>query len=251
MSFIIHPLVTARLTVEAGRLTYLRNYGTKIWVPCPFYLITGGPTPILVDTSGSAQVMSGLRIEPVEPVLDFEEALGQMGLNLEEITMVVHTHLMYDHCANSKLLPKARFVVQKKELAFALDPHPMFAGAYQRHLFEGLPFEVVDGDHELMPGIKLLFTPGHSPGGQSVAVSTSAGVAIITGFCCTQENFVPQKNQAWVTNRVPEVIPPGIHTDMLQAYESTMRVKSLADIIIPFHDPVMANKKRIPEENKP
>lgn len=251
MSFIIHPLVTARLTVEAGRLTYLRNYGTKIWVPCPFYLITGGPTPILVDTSGSAQVMSGLRIEPVEPVLDFEEALGQMGLNLEEITMVVHTHLMYDHCANSKLLPKARFVVQKKELAFALDPHPMFAGAYQRHLFEGLPFEVVDGDHELMLGIKLLFTPGHSPGGQSVAVSTSAGVAIITGFCCTQENFVPQKNQAWVTNRVPEVIPPGIHTDMLQAYESTMRVKSLADIIIPFHDPVMANKKRIPEENKP
>lgn len=251
MSFIIHPLVTARLTVEAGRLTYLRNYGTKIWVPCPFYLITGGPTPILVDTSGSAQVMSGLRIEPVEPVLDFEEALGQMGLNLEEITMVVHTHLMYDHCANSKLLPKARFVVQKKELAFALDPHPMFAGAYQRYLFEGLPFEVVDGDHELMPGIKLLFTPGHSPGGQSVAVSTSAGVAIITGFCCTQENFVPQKNQAWVTNRVPEVIPPGIHTDMLQAYESTMRVKSLADIIIPFHDPVMANKKRIPEENKP
>lgn len=251
MSFIIHPLVTARLTVEAGRLTYLRNYGTKIWVPCPFYLITGGPTPILVDTSGSAQVMSGLRIEPVEPVLDFEEALGQMGLNLEEITMVVHTHLMYDHCANSKLLPKARFVVQKKELAFALDPHPMFAGAYQRHLFEGLPFEVVDGDHELMPGIKLLFTPGHSPGGQSVAVSTSAGVAIITGFCCTQENFVLQKNQAWVTNRVPEVIPPGIHTDMLQAYESTMRVKSLADIIIPFHDPVMANKKRIPEENKP
>ena len=250
MSFIIYPFVTARLAIEAGRITYLRNYGSRIWAPCPFYLITGGTEPILVDTSGSADLMSGLRLEPVEPGLDFEQALAEVGLGLEEIRIVVHTHLMYDHCANSKLLPNARFMVQKKELDFAFDPHPMFAGAYQRNLFEGLPFEVVDGDQELMPGIKLLFTPGHSPGGQSVAVSTSAGVAIITGFCCTQDNFVPQKNQAWVTDRIPEVIPPGIHTDMLQAYESTMRVKNMADIIIPFHDPVMATKKRIPEENE-
>jgi hypothetical protein len=49
-----------------------------------------------------------------------------------------------------------------------------------------------------------------------------------------------------VTDRIPEVIPPGIHTDMLQAYESALRVKNLADIIIPMHDPIMAGKKDIP-----
>ena len=250
MSYIIHPIVTARLAVEVGRITYLRNYGKRMWIPCPFYLITGGSEPVLVDTSGPADLMSRLRLEPVEPVLDFQEALASLGLSLEEIRIVIHTHLMYDHCANSKLLPKARFVVQKKELDFALAPHRMFAGAYQRNLFEGLPFEVVDGDQELISGIKLLFTPGHSPGGQSVAVATSAGTAIIPGFCCILENFAPQKNQAWVTERVPEVIPPGIHTDMLQAYESALRVKNLADIIIPFHDPVMGTKKRIPEEKE-
>ncbi len=248
MPYSIHPLVTARMAVEAGRLTYLRNYGKRMWIPCPFYLIMGGPEPILVDTSGPADLMSHLRLEPVEPVLGFKEALASIGLSLEEIRIVIHTHLMYDHCANSKLLPKARFVVQKKELDFALAPHPMFAGAYQRNLFEGLRFDVVDGDQELIHGIKLLLTPGHSPGGQSVAVSTSAGVAIITGFCCIQENFVPQKNQAWVTDIAPEVIPPGIHTDMLQAYESTMLVKDLADIIIPFHDPIIGTKKQIPDE---
>ena len=246
MSYTIYPLVTARLAVESGRMTYLRNYGARLWVPCPFFLITGGPEPVLVDTSGSADVMSRLRLEPVEPVVDFKVALEGAGFALEDIRIVIHTHLMYDHCANSRLLPKAKFIVQKKELDFALDPHPMFAGAYQRNLFEGLPFEVVEGDQELMPGIKLLFTPGHSPGGQSVAVATSAGTAIITGFCCTLENFAPQKNQAWVTERVPEVIPPGIHTDMLQAYESALRIKNLADIIIPFHDPIMGarNKSR-------
>ena len=59
---------------------------------------------------------------------------------------------------------------------------------------------------------------------------------------------MPQLNQAWKTDIVPDVIPPGIHTDMLQAYESTMRVKELADILIPIHDPIMGTKKQIPEE---
>jgi glyoxylase-like metal-dependent hydrolase (beta-lactamase superfamily II) len=248
LNYIIHPIVTAQLAVEAGRITYLRNYGKIMWVPCPFYLITGGPEPILVDTSGHAEVMSRLRHEPVKAMLNFEKGLQNFGLNLNDIRIVIHTHLMYDHCANSKSLPKAEFVVQKKEVDFAFDPHPMFAGAYQRNLFEGLSFQVIDGDHELLPGIKVLLTPGHSPGGQSVAVTTSAGVAIITGFCCTNENFLPQKNQAWMTDVTPEVIPPGIHTDMLQAYESILRIRNLADIIIPFHDPHMGTKKQIPDE---
>lgn len=247
----IEPLVTARLSADAGRLTYLRNYGKVIWIPSPFYVIKGGPEPILVDTSGPASLMATFRTEPVEPVMGFEEALALAGLSPDDIRVVVHTHLMYDHCANSRLLPRARFVVQKRELDFALDPHPMFAGVYQRQLFEDLPFELVEGDHELGAGIRLLFTPGHTPGNQSVAVSTSAGLAIITGFCCLLESFFPEPSPVWRTDRAPEVVPPGIHTDMLQAYESMMRVKKTADILIPFHDPVMASKKRIPEETAP
>jgi N-acyl homoserine lactone hydrolase len=247
MSLTIHPLVPSRLVVETGRMTYLRNYGSARWFPCPFYVVKGGKEPIVVDTSGSAAVMSKLRKEPVEDVCEFEQALAAVDLGKEDVTCVVQTHLMYDHCANNKLLPNARVVVQKKELDFALAPHPMYAGVYQRHLFEDLNFEIVEGDVELAPGIRLLFTPGHSPGGQSVAVSTEKGLAVITGFCCIGENFSAQQSPAWVSDFVPEVIPPGIHTDMLQAYESALRVKNTADIIIPFHDPKMAARKRIPE----
>jgi glyoxylase-like metal-dependent hydrolase (beta-lactamase superfamily II) len=113
--------------------------------------------------------------------------------------------------------------------------------------FEKLNFQVLDGDFEVFPGLSLIFTPGHTPGGQSVAVTTSAGLAVITGFCCLKENFTAQKSPAWVTDKVPEVVPPGIHTDMLQAYESLLRVKALADILIPFHDPEMTAKRTIPE----
>ncbi len=251
MDLWIEPLITARLSADAGRLTFLRNYGKIIWIPSPFYVIKGGAEPILVDTSGSADLMATFRTEPVEPVMGFEEALGVAGLSLEDIRVVIHTHLMYDHCANSHLLPKARFVVQKRELEFAIDPHPMFAGVYQRQLFEDLSFQLVDGDCDLAPGIRLLFTPGHTPGNQSVAVSTSLGLAVITGFCCLSDNFCPERSPAWRTDQVPEVIPPGIHCDMLQAYESMVRVKRMADILIPFHDPVMAARKRIPEQAKP
>ena len=122
MSYIIHPIVTARIAVDTGRLTYLRNYGKRAWLPCPFYVITGGPEPVLVDTSASADLMSHLRLEPVEHVLDFQEGLASAGFSLKEIRIVILTHLMYDHCANSKLLPNARFTVQKRELDFALAP---------------------------------------------------------------------------------------------------------------------------------
>ena len=123
----------------------------------------------------------------------------------------------------------------------------MFAGVYQKHLFDGLDFELIDGDHELMPGIQILFTPGHTPGIQSVAVETEAGLAVLTGFCCISENFEPQSSPAWKTSQVPEVIPPGIHTDMLQAYQSMVRVKQLADIVIPFHDLELTSKTTIPD----
>ncbi len=247
MPLTIHPLVTAELAAEAGRLTYLRNYGRQLWIPSPFFVILGGREPILVDTSGSAEVMGALRSEPVRPVMDFDAALAKVGLTPRDVRTVVHTHLMYDHCANSNLLPGARFIVQQAELDFALNPHPMMAGAYQRHLFENLNFETIQGDVDLAPGVRLLFTPGHTPGTQSVAVETGAGLAVITGFCCLAESFSPQSSPAWKGAATPLVIPSGIHTDMVQAYDSMMRVKEMADIIIPFHEPSIAAKACIPE----
>ena len=138
-------------------------------------------------------------------------------------------------------------MVQKKELEFAFDPHPMMTGAYQRELFEGLNFDVIEGDRELIPGVRILFTPGHTPGTQSVAVETAAGLAVVTGFCCVAENFEPKEAGVWKTDRAAEVIPPGIHTDMVQSYQSALKVKEMADIIIPIHDPGLEERDCIPE----
>jgi N-acyl homoserine lactone hydrolase len=249
MHWEIFPLVPSELVIDMGRMTYMRNYGKEPWLPCPFFILKGvGEQVVMIDTSASAQVMSNLRTEPVRDLMSFETALEGVGLKPVEISLVILTHLMYDHCANAKFLPNARFVVQKSELEYARNPHPLFAGTYHSQMFEGLDFDLVEGDHKLLSGINLIHTPGHSPGCQSVAVETSAGTAVIAGFCCIMENFKPKSSGAWISKQQPEVIPPGIHLDMQEAYASVKRVKDSADIIIPMHDPMLKRITKIPEQ---
>ena len=94
----------------------------------------------------------------------------------------------------------------------------------------------MEGDAEIVPGIRVVLTPGHTPGGQSVAVQTDEGTAVITGFCCNGNNFPT----------VGPAVTPGVHINAIEAYESAQRVKDMADILIPIHDIAVGRKGRIP-----
>ena len=105
-----------------------------------------------------------------------------------------------------------------------------------------LNWEVVSGDYQVEDGLKVLFTPGHTPGGQSVAVDTAEGLAIIDSLCTTDANWdVP----ASLASRM-EVLCPAIHNDAVQAYDSLMRIKQMADIRVPNHEPRFAWIDSIP-----
>ena len=82
----------------------------------------------------------------------------------------------------------------------------------------------------------VIISPGHTVGGQSVAVNTSEGRAVITGFCCNDKNF-PTTGPA---------IAPGVHIDLTEAYDSIQKIREMADILIPLHDPVVGTRKTIP-----
>jgi glyoxylase-like metal-dependent hydrolase (beta-lactamase superfamily II) len=101
---------------------------------------------------------------------------------------------------------------------------------------DGLAVDLVEGDVNLMEGIDLIFSPGHTPGGQSVAVRTSAGRAVITGFCCNALNF-PKNGPS---------IAPGVHTNAIAAYDSAKKIRGMAEILIPLHDLSIGRQKRIP-----
>ena len=242
----IVPLVLSNIEVEKSKMTYLANFGVKMLLPTVSFYLKGGDKNIRVDTGASARTM--LRYEPnqaANDVISFEEALAGQGLRPEDIDIIIHTHLHHDHIGNTALCPRARAIVQEAELNFALAPHPLFAAVYPLELLKGLRFQTVRGDAEIADGVRVLLTPGHSPGTQSVAVETAKGTAIITGFCCIGETFEVSEETAKLSPRWL-VYCPGCHTDALAAFDNALRMKGLADILIPNHDPTLREVETIP-----
>lgn len=234
--YVIHPLVIGANETDQGIMTYLRGYGKRIWIPIYAFVVEGGKENILIDTGLEQFVVPDeVGQQYGLDILEFEEALQTVGLRPEDIDIIIHTHLHNDHCENDALCTRAKIVVQKAEYEFFLHPHPL-DHRYYSDLLDGLDIELVEGDVSFRDGIDLIWTPGHTPGGQSIAVNTAAGKAIITGFCCNDLNF-PANAPA---------VPSGVHTDALAAYDSAKKIRDMADILIPLHDLSVGRNKRIP-----
>jgi len=234
----IRPSVITEQEVPTPAMTYLSGFGELTTINGYIWYIEGPKENIIVDTSGKAETLSMLGF-PAKDVQSPEKALGKLGLKCEDIDIVISTHLMFDHFEYAGKFKNARFVVQKDELDYARNPHPLTQYFYLpiQDLLDEVNFDVVDGDKEIVKGVKVLLTPGHSPGSQSVAIETEKGTAVITGFCCINQNFV---EGVW------PVTPPGIHANATQAYDSMLKVKEIANIIVPLHESAFAKKKVIP-----
>jgi len=235
--YTIHPLAVGYNETDQGIMTYQRHYGKRILLPIYVFAIKGGDKKILVDT-GIEEFMAPPDLEERIgfPVLPFEEALATLEWAPEDVDIIVHTHLHNDHCENDVLCTNAQVYVQQAELDFFHDPHPI-DHRYYPDVLDDVNIVAVEGDALIVDGIEVMFTPGHTPGGQSVAVQTGRGKAIITGLCCNALNFPAGGG----------VIAPGVLIDAIQAYESMKRIQAAADILIPIHDLEIGKKKVIPD----
>ena len=241
MKYSIRPIALCEGIRDMSQWTYRWNIGTKVQSACYIWYLEGSDPITLVDAGAQGEHF-GAEF-PMTTRVSLEDGLGKVGLTPEDVRLVIVTHLHFDHIALANRYPNAEFVVQKKELEFALNPHVFSASDYRKSLFADLNFRVVDGDAEILPGITALLTPGHSPGGQSVQVETEQGKAIITGFCAQLSTFTQTPA---MKERGLEVAACGLHTDCREAYDSALRVKKLADIIIPCHEPKFMDVARIP-----
>jgi glyoxylase-like metal-dependent hydrolase (beta-lactamase superfamily II) len=235
-AYTIYPLAVGINETDQGVMTYLRDYGRRILLPIYAFYLEGGGRRILVDTGLSEFVAPpGAEERLGFPILEFAEALATVGLAPESVDLIIHTHLHNDHCENDARCPNAKILVQRRELEFMRRPHPV-DHRYDPDLLDGLEVATVEGDAEIAPGLRVIFSPGHTVGGQSVAVETAAGLAVITGFCCNARNFPPQG----------PAIAPGVHIDLIAAYDTIQKIRAAAGILIPIHDPAVGRMKRIP-----
>jgi N-acyl homoserine lactone hydrolase len=107
------------------------------------------------------------------------EALGLAGYRLDEVTEVANCHLHFDHCGGNPLLTGRPFFAQASELATARS-----AGDYTLpELVDpaGTRWQELEGETEVLPGITLIPTPGHTDGHQSLIVRRVDGVVIVAG----------------------------------------------------------------------
>jgi len=217
-------------------MTYLRDNGKRIYLPIYAFYLKGTERHILVDT-GLEQFMvpEGAEKDLGYKIMEFEEALATLNLTPGDIDIIIHTHLHNDHCENDYKCTKAAVYVQKVEREFLNDPHPV-DHRYYPDILDDVKVVEIDGDANIVDGIDVIFSPGHTVGGQSVAVNTTEGRAIITGFCCNDKNF-PTTGPA---------IAPGVHIDLTEAYDSIQKIREMADILIPLHDPGIGTHKTIP-----
>src|SRR5256714_12213821 len=149
-------------------------------LPIPAYLIEAAAERILVDTG----LHPGAAADPARHYgtsgalglfdLELEQSIGDQ-LDLTTITRVVLTHLHFDHAGALALLPSSvPIVVQRREWHAGHD-----AAAVERNFYlpadyatAGGRITLVDGDHDLLGdgSVRLLLTPGHTPGHQSIRV---------------------------------------------------------------------------------
>jgi len=237
------PLFKTYGRFEKPKMTYLFNFGQDMLLYNYVWFIAGGAQRILVDAGATAEmsVAMGRSPDDVAQIQTLDEGLARLGLRPADIDTVILTQLHWDHVGLAREFINAGFVVQESELKMAANPHAAVR-FYDKALFEGLPFDVRNGDSNVADGIDVLLTPGHTAGGQSVAVESRKGTVVLTGFCCIQENFEPGED----IKDISPLIPPGIHLDLQQAYDSMLRVREVADIIVPLHEPSLADVERIP-----
>jgi N-acyl homoserine lactone hydrolase len=251
-AYTITPLLLAKLPSEKGPMTYLCYAGQPVIRPYVMWHIRAGDKNVLVDTAIEAEdyrnLHPGFHKMPFQAVQTFEQALARVGCTPGEIDIVIQTHLHMDHVYNTPKCKKAKVYCQEEELKFALNPHPTQEIMYPRRVIDQIDFQLVRGEEAILPGIKVMPVPGHTPGCQAVIIETEKGKAAISGFCSIKENFYPPENVKMTVSPFATypVIAPGIHTHLFEAYESALKVKATAGIIIPLHDPDCAEAARLP-----
>jgi len=159
----VTPVLTADFCVEAGS-------GGRM--PVYVHLIHHDGARILVDTG----------IKDRHPAMsDMDPRLRDWtdDYDLASIDVVVNTHLHADHCGGNYLFAGRPVLVQRQELddALTLDDYTL------RDWVDapGVNYTAVDGESEIMSGIRLLPAPGHTAGSQIVVVDSDDQRLVIAG----------------------------------------------------------------------
>src|SRR5437867_231286 len=126
------------------------------------------------------------------------EALASVGARLEDVRAIANCHFHLDHCGGNPLFPGTPIFAQEAEyeashsLEYTL-PHVVD--------FEGAKLELHAGEADVAPGLRIIPTPGHTPGHQSLLVETREGRVLIAGQAMNDAADYGRAEFAWRIRR--------------------------------------------------
>jgi N-acyl homoserine lactone hydrolase len=209
------------MTGAAPQRLYLMQVATIPQRNLPFvcYLVqTGDGTNILIDSGLPVEVQPppGMPVPIKEK--DVLEQLAQLGLQADDIDLLICTHFDGDHSGHHAAFTNAELIVQRQHYELARSGNPRFANTRSQWDHPSLRYRLIDGDTQLLPGLELIETSGHVPGHQSVLVRLPQ-----TGPVLLAIDAVPQQG-AFTAER--EAGPMDMDVEMLRA--STRKLLALA-----------------------
>jgi glyoxylase-like metal-dependent hydrolase (beta-lactamase superfamily II) len=163
--------------------------GTSICTSATAYLIRTGGRTILVDTGlgpGPHQNIGGAVGQLLEDMRSFR-------IDPSDVDLVIVTHLHYDHVgwnaqpnggSTAATFPNARYLVPRRDWELFAQTDELSRRAYLLgtvDLYNQGLVDLVDGEQTIMPEVTVLPTPGHTPGHQSVVVTSGGEQATIIG----------------------------------------------------------------------
>ncbi|MDX6264319.1 MAG: N-acyl homoserine lactone hydrolase [Kribbellaceae bacterium] len=138
------------------------------------YLVDHPDGALLLDTGMGSHPEVDDHYQPRR--IGLAAALRSVGKSADDIAAVVNCHLHFDHCGNNPAFRARPIFVQAAELAAAREQNytlPELVDA------PGLVYEELAGDAEVLNGITVVPTPGHTAGHQSVVVHRRDGTVIV------------------------------------------------------------------------
>jgi glyoxylase-like metal-dependent hydrolase (beta-lactamase superfamily II) len=219
------------LLVDKSTLTLGIGFGNEMEIPIWAAAIEGNEKRIIVDTGISNHQWVEENVAPCTQKEDekIDVAIQALGWNVRDVDVVINTHLHYDHCQSNKLFNNSKFFVNPIEWEYAKNPVATQEIFYDRTWLAGdityFHYNFCSDHYEISPGLRIIRTPGHTPGHQSVLVNSEEGVVAITGDAMNMPENLNENS------------PPGILHDTTAALNSIRRIKSYADRIITGHDP--------------
>ena len=139
--------------------------------PHGLFLMDTGFAP---DDRAALETFAPVHIRPIRSVL------AEAGVRAEDVRQIANCHFHSDHSGGNHHFPGVPIFVQRAELAH-LRATPDYSHAPSVADFPGATLEAIDGEAEPLPGIRIVATPGHSPGHQSLVVETKQGRVILGG----------------------------------------------------------------------